>query len=155
MTFSLSKNLCILRLYQKLYHMHWYVSNRSSSRNLGKSPFTKVAGLQSTGCNGTRNKLLTKFLKVFLENYSIQPWVFLKFQKMFEIMAAVNSFLEKQMLTGSLQNSCCRQLFGKLPGRSVSVLKKDFNMYVLLGSFQKNFRNTNGGEFLNLHMYSM
>ena len=44
-----------------------------------------------------------------------------------------NSFLQKQVCKGSLQNSCSEPLFEKLP----SVLKKDCNMYILLGSFQK------------------
>ena len=44
-----------------------------------------------------------------------------------------NSFLQKQVCTSSSQNSCSKQLFEKLP----SVLKRDSDMDVLLGSFQK------------------
>ena len=36
-----------------------------------------------------------------------------------------NFFLQKQALKGRLQNSCSKQLFGKLPGRLEIVLKKD------------------------------
>ena len=47
------------------------------------------------------------------------------------------SFLQKQMLTGSLQNNCSKQQL-KLPGRPASVLQKDFTMDVLpLTSFQR------------------
>ena len=42
-------------------------------------------------------------------------------------------FLQNWVCTGSLQNSCSEQLFEKLP----SLLKKDSNMDVLLGRFQK------------------
>ena len=49
------------------------------------------------------------------------------------------------MHTGSLWNGCSEQLFEKLP----NVLKKDFNMDVLLGGYQKYlsgyfFWNANG-----------
>ena len=43
-----------------------------------------------------------------------------------------NPFLQKQVRTGSLQNSCSEQLSEKL----TSVLKKVSNMDVLLRSFQ-------------------
>ena len=36
-----------------------------------------------------------------------------------------NFFLQKQALKGRLQNSCSKQLFGKLPGGLKIVLKKD------------------------------
>ena len=56
-----------------------------------------------------------------------------------------NSFLQKQVHTGSLQNIWSEWLFEKLP----SVLKKDSNRDILLGSCQKCwvaifFWNTNG-----------
>ena len=36
-------------------------------------------------------------------------------------MSAVESVKQKQASTGSLQNSCFKQFFGKLPGRPTSV----------------------------------
>ena len=39
--------------------------------------------------------------------------------------------LQKQTLTGSLQNNCSKQQL-KLPGRPASVLEKDFTMDILL-----------------------
>ena len=47
-----------------------------------------------------------------------------------------SSSLQKQALTGSLHYSC-KQLFGKLKERAVSVLKKDSAMEVSPGSFQR------------------
>ena len=42
-----------------------------------------------------------------------------------------SSFLQKQTLTGSLQNNCPKQQL-KLPGLPVSVLEKEFTVDVLL-----------------------
>ena len=60
-----------------------------------------------------------------------------------------SSFLQKQAQTGSLQNSCSKELFGKVPGRPAGVLKKDSTLDVLLGGMQRFpeqlfFQNTNG-----------
>ena len=54
----------------------------------------------------------------------------------FEITSTVEFLIKKQVLSGSLENSNSKQLFGKLPGRSSSVLKKGFTLDVLLGSLQ-------------------
>ena len=43
---------------------------------------------------------------------------------------ATSSFLQKQVLTGSLQNNCSKQQL-KVPGRPASVLQKDFTIDVL------------------------
>ena len=47
-----------------------------------------------------------------------------------------SSFLQKQALIDSLQNSCSNKLFEKVPGRSASLLKKDSTLDVLLKSMQ-------------------
>ena len=47
------------------------------------------------------------------------------------------SFLQKRMITGSLQNNCSKQQL-KLPGRPARVLQKDFTIDVLLlNNFQR------------------
>ena len=63
-----------------------------------------------------------------------------------------SSFLQKQALTGSLQNSCLKKLFGRVLGRPESVLEKDSILDILLESMQKHsdqltFHNTMGGCF--------
>ena len=45
----------------------WYVPKNGFSRNFEKFPFNRVAGLQYSVCNATKNKLLTKFLKCALK----------------------------------------------------------------------------------------
>ena len=51
------------------------------------------------------------------------------------------SFLQKQMLMGSLQNNCSKQQL-KRPGQSARVLQKDFTMDVLLlNNFQRQNKN--------------
>ena len=47
------------------------------------------------------------------------------------------SFLQKQAVTGSPQNSCSKEFFGKMPGRPVCILKKNSTLDVLLGRMQK------------------
>ena len=90
-----------------------------------RSLLTAVAGLQSTVNNGTKSELLTKFVKgvlkltenfqemisngvpfllVTVQPYKLQPSAVRVF-KTPEIMSPVESFLQKQMLTCSLQNS--------------------------------------------------
>ena len=50
---------------RKLFHVRWYIQ-KSSILEIGRnSPLTKVAPLQSTGCNPTKNQLLTKFFDIF------------------------------------------------------------------------------------------
>ena len=67
------------------------------------------------------------------QTYKLQPLcVFLKFQKIPEIACAVE-FLFTAAGAYRFSTSCSELLFEKLP----SVLKKDFSMDVLLGSFQK------------------
>ena len=78
--------------------------------------------------------------------------MFLKFGKIPEITRAVDSFLQKQTLTVSLQNSCSKELFGKVPGRPASVIKKDSAVGFLLGNMQNFseqlfFQNTNEQMF--------
>ena len=67
----------------------------------------------------------------------VKPWLFLRFQKIPEITCQGIPFLQKQVLADSLQNSCSKWIFGKLPGRPTDVLKKDSTVDVLPGSFQK------------------
>ena len=47
-----------------------------------------------------------------------------------------SSFLQKQTLIGSLQNSYSKELFGKIPGKSASVFKKNSTLDVSLESMQ-------------------
>ena len=48
-----------------------------------------------------------------------------------------SSFLLKQALTGSLQNSCSKELFRKFPGRPASVYKKNSTLDASLGKYAK------------------
>ena len=64
-----------------------------------------------------------------------------------------SSFLTKQALTGTLQSSCSKEIFGKVPGSPVSTPKKDSTMDVLLKSMQKHseqlfFHETMGRFFI-------
>ena len=52
-----NRNFCILQLCPELYHVDCYVSKSGSSK--------KSQAYQPTGCNATKNKISTKFLKVF------------------------------------------------------------------------------------------
>ena len=67
------------------------------------------------------------------------------------------SFLQKQMLTGSLQNNCSKQQL-KFPGRPASVLQKDFTMDVLplnkLPKAKSNFCNVNGDAEMPMPRFS-
>ena len=49
----------------------------------------------------------------------------------------LSCLLQKQVLTGSLNNGCSKDLFRKVPGKSASLLQKDSTLDVLLGSMQK------------------
>ena len=58
----------------------------------------------------------------------------------------------KQALTGSLENSCLKELFDKVPGRPASVLEKDYTLDVLSENMRKHsdqliFHNTMGACF--------
>ena len=64
-------------------------------------------------------------------NYTLWPCMFSKFQKTLRLRVLWNSLVRR----GSRQNSCPEQLFEKLP----SILKKDSNMDILMGSSQKYF----------------
>ena len=76
--------------------------------------------------------------KLNAKNYSFQPCASPNFRKIPGILSAVYFLiLQKQALADSLRNSCSKQLYGKIPGRSASVLKMDSKMDVLLGSFRK------------------
>ena len=55
------RNVCIV------YQVHWYVPKSCSSRNFGKFSINPATGLESTGCQATKNTLLTKFLKGVLK----------------------------------------------------------------------------------------
>ena len=83
---------------------------------ISKSPLlTAVAGLQSTVYNATKNELLTKFVKGVLKltedfqemisNGVPFSYVTMRAFKTPEIMSTVESLLQKQVLTCSLQNS--------------------------------------------------
>ena len=75
--------------------------------------------------------------------------MFLKFWIILEITSAVESSFIDLGFVSTLQNRCPKQLFGKFPGNSASIIKNDSTMDVLLESFQKFLeeqfsRNTNG-----------
>ena len=59
-------------------------------------------------------------------NCRFQSCTFLKFRKISEITSAVKIlFYRTDTYRFALQNTCSKQSCGKLPGRSVNVLKKD------------------------------
>ena len=103
-----------------------------------------VAAFQSKGCSLIKNKLLTKFfegvLKIF-ENLqkltTLKPCLFLKVHENLRLRLLRSQFFYKQSLTSSLRYGHSKQIFEKLLRRSASVVKKDSNMEVLLGSFQR------------------
>ena len=108
---------------------HWYVLKSNSSRDFKIFPFTQSCKLIVQTYNAYQI-----FSGVSKISWKSSVMEFLKSQKIPEIMCAVEFFLQKQVHTGSQQNSCSEQLFEKLP----SVLEKVFNMDVLLWScFQK------------------
>ena len=83
-------------------------------------------------------------MEFFLENckssnYSRQPDLacFKISGKFLRQRVVWSSFLQKQALTGPLQNSCSREFFGKIiPGRTASALKKNSTLDVSLKSMQ-------------------
>ena len=74
---------------------------------------------------------LKSVLQLFLselhaKNYRFQSYAFLKFRKISEITSAVEIlFYGTDARRFALQNTCSKRFCGKLPGRSLSVLKKD------------------------------
>ena len=68
-------------------------------------------------------------------------------------MSAVGFLLQKQAPIDSLQSTCSKQLFGKVPGRPASLFRKDSSLDVfreIMEKFSKQlfqiafFQNTNG-----------
>ena len=99
------------------------------------------------------------FSKLQVFNYSLQPNLgCFKLWKIPEITGVWVSFLQKQVLTASLQNSCSKELFGKLQGRPASVCKKIPTLDVSLEIMQIMqkcsehlcFQNTMNGCFRKL-----
>ena len=77
-----------------------------------------MAAFQSTGCNPTKNELLTNFLKIenvgkFTGINNLKAWGVFKLQEIPEIASAVISFLYKQALALSLQYNYSKQVFEK------------------------------------------
>ena len=77
-----------------------------------------MAAFQSTGCNPTKNELLTDFLKIenvgkFTGINNLKALGVFKLQEIPEIASAVISFLYKQALALSLQYNYSKQVFEK------------------------------------------
>ena len=124
------RNSWILQLYREFYHVGFHVSKSSSSRNSEKFSFNRSCRLfigileNSEKCPGMA--LLWSFFIVNCKpsNYRLYlalTFMFLKFSKIPEIKRAVES--RRQALIDSLQNSCSKELFGKVPGRDDYTLK--------------------------------
>ena len=115
------RNFYIPKFCRKLYHVHWYVSLKSTSRNFGKSK----------GCYLTKNEHVTKILLKLLGNlgeellcnevvfYDMQ---FYKLQHsalpVFEIpenswdkIYSIIPFLQKLVPADPTPNSCSKQFF--------------------------------------------
>ena len=65
--FSNRRNICILYLCQKLYHLHWYVTKIALLLYNFRKTFhsTGLADSPSTGCRATKFELQTIFEKCF------------------------------------------------------------------------------------------
>ena len=95
-------------------------------------------------------------------NYSLQPYLacFYHSGKFLRKSVEWSSFLQKQTLTGSLQNSCSKEVFRKNPRRPASALKKNTTLDVLLErrqsmqkfSEQLFFQNNNGRVLLKVQI---
>ena len=77
-----------------------------------------MAAFRSTGCNPTKNELLTNFLKIenlgkFTGINNLKALGVFKLQEIPEIASAVISFLYKQALALSLQYNYSKQVFEK------------------------------------------
>ena len=90
------------------------------------------------------NELLTKFFEDALkilenlqESRTLKSCVFLKKHENLRLRLLRSYFFYKQALTSSLEYGYSKQIFEKLLRRSASVVKKDSNMDVLLGNFQR------------------
>ena len=80
----------------------------------------------------SRLKLAMQFFlsELHARNCRFQPCAFLKFRKISETTPAVKIlFYRTDTYRFALQNTCSKQFCGKLPGRSVNVLKKDSKTY--------------------------
>ena len=117
-------------------------------REISRSPLlTGVPGWQYTVCNSTKSKHITKFLKcalILTENFqevisTEAPYqkftdlqtAALRVFKVPEVTSMVDSFLQKQALTGSLQKNCSKQKL-KPSSKACKCYEKDFLVDVLL-----------------------
>ena len=111
-----------------LYHLHWCFSKNSPFENFKKSAVCNINSKQfSKQISRLKSIMQFFFSELHTKNYRFQPCAFLKLRKISEITSAVEIlFYWTDDRRFALQNTCSKQFCGKLPGRSASVLKKDF-----------------------------
>ena len=103
------------------------------SCRLFKGVLKLLENLQEKSCDGVPFSKL----QVFKLQPLALPCMFLKFWKIPEIRVLWSSFLQKQALTSSFRIAALKSFFGKIPGRSARVLKKNSTLYVSLERMQK------------------